>query len=494
MLIPLQIPAGVYKNGTELQGAGRWSDSNLVRWYQNTMRPVGGWWVRSTQTVSGVARGITTWNDNNAFPWIAIGTHSGLYAVRVDGAIGDITPVGYTTGIVDAVSKTGYGYSFYGVQAYGVERLSLATITPATTWSMDTWGEYLIACANSDGKIYEWDLSFSPAISPAAQLANSPTNCSAVMVTSDRIIFALGANGNPRLVKWCDQENNTVWAPNVDNQAGDFELVTAGNLMAGQRVRGINLLWTNIDVHSASYIGQPFIYSFEKIGSGCGLIAPLAVTVVSDAMAFWMSKSGFWMYDGYVKPLPSDVGDYVYRDMNPDQVSKTFAFHNSQFGEVWWLYAGEASTEVNKYVTYNYRENHWAVGSLERTTGIGRGAFDKPLMVSVDGVVYEHEAGLNHSGAQVFAESGPIQIGTGDNIMVVKGVVPDEETQGDVRAVFKTKFYPNAEERSYGPYTMANPTSTRFTARQVKMRIEEVEQSDWRVGTMRLDATQGGRR
>lgn len=492
-LIPLEIPPGVYRNGTELQSSGRWRDANLVRWYQNTMRPVGGWRKRVATAVTGAARALITWKDNSADPWMGIGTHSKLYAVRVDGAIADITPSGFTAGSADAEVYTGYGNGVYGSQAYGVERQSLATITPATMWTLDTWGEYLVGCCNSDGKLYEWQLDFTTPTTAAA-ITNAPTSCNAILVTSERFVFALGAGGNPRKVQWCDQEDNTSWTPTTLNQAGDFELATPGTILAGKRVRGINLIWTDIDCHASTYIGQPYIYSFEKIGSGCGLISPQAVAVVSDVNAFWMSKTGFWMYDGSIKPLPSDVGDYVYRNMNVSQSSKTYAVHNSEYGEVWWFYSSAESNEVDSYVTYNYREGHWNIGVLARTCGTGRGAFEKPLFVGADGYIYEHEVGYDYDGGTLYAESGPVQIGSGDNIMAVRELIPDELNQGEVTATFKTKFYPNADESSFGPYSMTNPTSVRFTARQVKMRVQSDGNNNWRVGTMRIDAVTGGRR
>jgi len=491
--IQLQIPPGVYRNGTELQSSGRWYDANLVRFYEGTMRPMGGWRKRSESAVAGAARSLLTWKDNEADPWIGIGTNSGLYAMSVSGVLKDITPAGFTSGLVDATIVTGYGTGGYGVQAYGVERENLTTITPAAVWTLDTWGEYLVGCSNSDGKLYEWQLGFGGPTAAAA-IANAPTGCNAILSTAERFIFALGAGGNPRKVQWCDQENNTVWTPAELNQAGDFELTTPGTLMAGKRVRAINLLWTDVDCHAATYIGQPFIFSFEKIGSGCGLISPQAVAIVADATAFWMSKTGFWMYDGSVKPLPSDVGDYVYREMNRNQSSKVYAVHNGEFGEVLWFYPSAESTEVDSYVLYNYREGHWNVGTLARTAGTGRGAFDHPLLVSTDGYIYEHEVGFNYDSESLFCESGPVQIGAGDNLMAVKELIPDELNQGDVTATFKTRLYPNGVESTHGPYSMSNPTSVRFTARQVKMRVQSNGNNNWRVGTMRIDATQGGRR
>lgn len=492
-LIPLQIPPGVYRNGTELQSSGRWYDANLVRWYENTLRPVGGWRKRVATAVTGAARALITWKDNSADPWIAVGTHSGLYAINVSGTVKDITPTGFTAGAADAVVYTGYGNGVYGVQPFGVERINMSTLTPATMWTLDTWGEYLVGCSNSDGKLYEWQLDFTTPTAAAA-ITNAPTGCRAVLVTSERFVFALGSNGNPRQVSWSDQEDNTVWTPSTLNQAGSFELATPGTILAGKRVRGISLIWTDVDCHAATYIGQPFVYGFEKIGAGCGLISAQSVAIVSDVNAFWMSKSGFWMYDGSVKPLPSDVGDYVFRNMNISQSSKTYAVHNSEFGEVWWFYPSDASTEVDSYVTYNYREGHWNIGSMARTCGTGRGAFDKPLLIDPDGYIYEHEVGYDYDGGTLYAESGPVQLAVGDNVMAVRELIPDELNQGEVTATFKTKFYPNAIESSHGPYSMTNPTSVRFTARQVKMRVQGNGNNNWRVGTMRIDAVAGGRR
>ena len=492
MYIPLKIPPGVYKNGTEYQSAGRWYDSNLVRWYEGSIRPVGGWRKRASAQMTGSCRGLLTWRDNSATRWIAAGTHSKLYVMNQAGTLKDITPTGFTAGSASAVLNIGYGYQEYGSYAYGVARPDIGTSTPATTWSLDTWGEYLVACSNSDGKLYEWRLGFTtPTL--AAAITNAPTNNKAVLVTAERIMFALGAGGNPRKVQWCDQEDNTVWTPATDNLAGDFELATPGTLLAGKRVKGVNLLFTDVDVHTAQYVGSPFVYGFEKAGSGCGLISPQAVAAI-DTAAIWMSKSGFWIYDGYVKPLPSDVSDYIFRNINYVQSSKIYAVHNSQYGEIWWFYPSSGSNENDSYVTFNYRESHWAVGSLSRTAGTDAGVFTSPLMVSSDGYIYEHEVGFSYDGASLFAESGPVQIGNGDNVMSVRQVVPDETSLGDAVVSFTSRFYPTGDEYSFGPYSAANPTSVRFSGRQVNVKVTGATLSDWRVGVMRLDAVPMGRR
>jgi hypothetical protein len=492
MYIPIKLPPGVYRNGTEYQAAGRWHDASLVRWYENTLRPVLGWRTRSASAVTGSCRGIITWRDNSASRFIALGTHSKLFAMNEAGTLKDITPTSFSVGYASAQVSTGYGYSTYGNFAYGVARPDTGSIIPATTWSLDTWGEYLIACSNHDGKIYEWQLGFTtPTL--AAVITNAPTSNKAIMVTAERFLFALGAGGNPRKVQWCDQENNTLWTPAGDNQAGDYELTTPGSLLAGKRVKGVNLLFTDVDVHTANYVGAPFVYGFEKAGSGCGLISAQSVAAI-DTAAIWMSSSGFWIYDGYVKPLPCDVSDYIFTNINYGQKSKVYAVHNSEFGEIWWFYPSGGSNENDSYVTFNYRENHWSIGLLARTAGVDAGVFTYPLMVNPSGLVYEHEVGYNYDGSTLFAESGPVQLGNGDNIMNVRQVVPDEQTLGEAVVSFKTRLYPTGTQSSFGPYTAANPTSVRFSGRQVNMVVTGAVLADWRVGVMRLEAVAGGKR
>jgi len=492
MYIPLKLPPGIYRNGTEYQATGRWYDANLVRWYENTLRPMGGWRKRAAGQMTGLCRGFITWRDNSASRWIAAGTESKLYAMNEAGTLKDITPTGFTTGAASALSTTGYGYSTYGSLAYGTPRPDTGTITPATTWSMDTWGEYLVACSNADGKLYEWQLGFTtPTL--AAAIANAPTSNKAVLVTAERIMFALGAGGNPRKVQWCDQENNTLWTPAGDNLAGDYELATPGSLLAGKRIKGINLLFTDVDVHTASYVGAPFVYGFEKAGSGCGLISAQAVATI-DTAAIWMSRAGFWMYDGYVKPLPSDVSDYVFGNINFNQASKIYSVHNSKYGEIWWYYPSSGSNENDSYVTFNYRENHWNIGTLARTAGTDSGVFVNPLMVSTDGFIYEHEVGFAYDNASVYAESGPVQLGNGDNIMSVRQVIPDEQTLGEAVVSFKTRNYPTGDQSTFGPYTAANPTSVRFSGRQVNVKVTGDTLADWRIGVMRLEAVPSGKR
>ena len=491
-LIDLNIPAGVYRNGTDLQSMGRWRDASLVRWNDGVMRPVGGWRLRSSTAANATLRGMLTWSDNSSDRWIASGTYNKLYIWNSAGTQFDITPAGLTAGREDAIAFTGYGGGLFGGYGYGVARPDTVRIQPATSWDLSAWGEDLLACNEDDGKIYQWELDTA---TTAAVLSNAPTGNHGIVVTEERFLFALGAGGNPRLVQWSDREDNNSWTPAATNEAGDLELNTSGALMKGMTVAGQTLLLTTRDAHVANYIGPPYVYGIERVGTSCGLAAKQAAVVV-DRGAFWMGVNSFYAYTGgAVQELPCDVADYVFNDINKAQVSKAFGMSNSMFSEITWFYPSSASTENDRYVSFNYTENTWTIGSLARTAGIDRGAFRQPMMADpADYKIYEHEIGFDYGSLTPFAETGPFRIGAGDQVMSVTEMLPDEKSQGDVSATFKTRFYPNGTERSYGPYSMSNPTSVRFTGRQVRMRVEGERLADWRVGINRVDAVAGGRR
>lgn len=491
--LQLDIPPGIARNGTQYQTAGRWYDCNLVRWNNGALQPMAGWREFTTSDVTGKARGMLGWRDNvNKALWLAIGTHSKLYVYDSGGIRYDITPSGFDAGREDATESGGYGNGTYGSDTYGTPR-ELGSVTgtlPVTTWTLDTWGEYLVGCSDFDGYLYEWQLDSGE---DAVAISNAPTSCTGLIVTEERFLFALGAGGNLRKVQWSDQEDNTEWTPSATNQAGDIELQTNGRIVAARRVRGGVLILTDIDAHLGRYIGPPYVYGFERVGTGCGLIGANAVAAM-DVGAVWMGANGFWFFDGYVRPLPCEVAEYVFADINRLQISKVAAIHNSAYNEVQWFYPSGGSSENDRYVAWNYRENVWTIGTLGRTVGTGQGVWPRPMAVDASGNIYEHEIGYAYSGATPYVESGPIQLGAGDMIMHVRKLIPDEKTLGDVRAKFKVRDYPNSAETTHGPYTLSDETDVRFTARQVRLRLEGVAASAWRFGAARIEAVPGGKR
>lgn len=492
MFMPLNIPPGVWRNGTAYESKGRYFDANLVRWYEGALRPVGPWKTHTSSTVTGASRACLIWRDNSQVTHAGIGTHSHLYVMSRSGTVSDITPAGFTTGRADAISGGGYGSQNYGAGAYGVPTPDTTTVQEASVWSLQTWGENLLGCMAADGKVYTWDLNTAHV---ATVVTNSPT-ASAILVTEEEFLLALGAASNNREIAWSDQANNTVWTPDATNQAGSFVIQTAGQILCGVKVSGAHLVFTDVDVWRGVYQGPPLVYGYERVGSDCGLPSRNAVAV-AGANAYWMGLDSFWTYNGYVNDLPCEVADYVFTSFNRAQASKVFAFHNSQFGEIWWFYPSASSVDIDRYVVYSYREKHWNIGALGRTCAADRGVFLYPLMVDLAGSIWDHEYPFSagtYSGATVYAQTGPIELGNGDRTYMLRQYVPDEKTAGDVTITFSTKIYPNGTATTVGPKTAANPTALRLTARQAQVKYTGTSVDDWRVGTSRLEMTPLGYR
>jgi len=331
----------------------------------------------------------------------------------------------------------------------------------------------------------------------AEPVDNAPIDNLGVHVTEERFIFALGSGGDPRKVAWCDFEDRDTWTPSTTNQAGSQTLQTSGQIMCAVQGRGNSLIITDTDAHSATYVGPPYIYQFNRVGTHCGAVSRKSA-VSTDKGVFWYGQENFFYYDGNtVSVLPCDVHDLVFGDFNTSQQSKVWGMVNGAHQEVWWFYPSGNATECDKYVAFDLMERHWLVGDLARTSGVSRGVFTYPIMAqrladSTD--LMDHEVGHNYDGSTVYAETGPMSMGVGEQIAKVNNVIPDEKTQGDVQMTFKTRFYPNGTESSHGPFDPTNPTSVRFSGRQVRMRVEQDQAVDWRVGIMRLNTVPGGTR
>jgi hypothetical protein len=491
-LLPIDLPPGVFRQGTEYQSGGRWWNANLVRWFGRQLGPVGGWQKRSGAAVPGLARAILPWVDNAGGRWIAIGSHTRLQVQNASGAVFDITPAGFSAGAANETANTGYGVAAYGAGAFGAPRPDTGTTTPALVWDLDTWGQDLLALAHSDGRIVRWQRD---TLASAAVVANAPTGCYGVTAAEQGFVIALGAGGDPRKVQWSDQNGLTSWTPSSTNQAGSVSLATAGKVIRGVRLGPAVLVLTDADAHLGQYVGLPYVWSFARVAHGCGATSK-GCAVSTGSTVVWWSKSGFWIFDGAARPVECEVWDFLANNLNPGQRSKISGFHNSQFGEVWWFYPSAGSNENDSYVYWDYRRDHWGIGTLARLCAAEPSVYKWPLAMGADGCCYEHETGAAHDGAAPFAETGPIELGGGEAMMRCSGIVGDDAHAGDVTVSFRTRPFPDGPETVLDETVMTSGgfAELRFAARQARMRVTQANGVDWRFGRARLELSPGGRR
>lgn len=489
MLTPVTLPPGVYRNGTVEQSRTRFYDCNLVRWAptgaSGLLTQMLGWTLRDSQQtpLSGIPRACVVWLDNSASRWIAVGTNTNLYIQAADTTVYDITPASFIPGSADAEILTGWGTGTWGVGTWGTERPDSGNIVAAAMWSLDLWNDKLVGVMAEDGRMFEWDLDGG---TPAAVIANAPTGVQALVVTAEGFLMAL----TNRTVQWCTQGDNTVWTASDTNSAGSFPLQTPGTILAASKITGATLIVTTVDAWLAQYQGYPLEYGFTRVGAGCGMVSRGAL-VTLDQQAAWMGREGFFLYNGFVQPLPCDIADLVFGDLNTDQLTKVTSGHRTAAGEIWWNYCSADSIEIDRQVIWNYRLNVWYPAQLDRSCMADEGVFNTPIMVSPDGLIYAHETGFNYDGAVPFAETGPLRLGNGDKRMEVQLIVPDERNQGDMTLTFISRDYPDSADVTVGPITLTSPTSLLFQAGRIRLHYDFNVAAPATVGDFMLDLIEG---
>jgi hypothetical protein len=467
-------PPGIVKDGTDQQATGRWRDGNLVRWVDGVLQPVGGWSQYGTQVDTPVSKTIFRWVPTDNGSNYMLGAPDALF-MFVTG-MGTELPIAVQTEVTPADLVAGTDY---------------------TLWSFDNWGNLPICLSQADGRILYVPMSgrnpASGSLTEAAVVdASAPEDNIGVLVTDERFLFALGADGDPKAIAWCDREDYTTWTPSATNEAGDFRLATRGSIVGGLKYNGQAMIMTTADAWVATYQGPPFVYGFNRIGTDCGLLGPNAA-VATPAGVFWMGRKKFFAYDGgSVREVRCDVRSYIFPELtNQDTARCICALHIADYSEVWWLFPVAGETRNSRYVAYNYKDDHWTVGLMDRDCGVGSDGVWPSLFVK-NSTKYIHEfpnpGGVlpTERDSAAYAETGPFAL-EDDLVFTANRLIPDEKTQGDVQVTFKTRMYPNGAETTHGPYSTANPTDVRFTGREVRMRVTETDNDqDWRVGIQKL--------
>ena len=434
-------------------------------------------------------------------------------------------------GLDTYVSSTGWGAGGWSSGSFG-------SVTPLSAnntlrlWTHDNFGEDLIINPRA-GSIFRWDNS-NGLTTRAVELqtiagANLvPTRCLQVLTSDvDRHLIVLGsdslnANGtartgtiDPLLISFSDQENLLEFEAKATNTAGSIRISSGSLIVGGLKARQEILIWTDVSMHSMQFIGAPFTFGLNLINDNVGLIGPKAV-VNGDNGIYWMSSDGFYFYNGSVSKLPCSVLSHVFDDLNLDEVYKNFAFTNREFNEVGWFYCSASSTEPDKYVVYNYIEQVWSIGELERYSWIDKGIFSFPLATGKSGnsyYLYNHETGNDNDGSpmdNVFIESGDFDIEDGDKFYSVREIIPDIKFTGSngnaaLNVVLKTRDFPNDSPTEKVSSSITNTTKkidTRARARQAIYRVESDDDNDvsarngleFRLGATRFNFREDGKR
>ena len=449
---------------------------------------------------------------------------------------GSATDAAYQTncGLDVYVSSTGWGVGTWSAGTWGAST-SLSSVNQLRLWSHDNYGENLIINPRAGG-IFRWEQN-NGLSTRALQLsgisgANLVPTVGLQVITSetDRHLIVLGADPisggsrsgsiDPMLIAFSDQENELEFEPLTTNTAGSLRLSSGSTIVGGLKSRQEILIWTDTSLYSMNFIGPPLTFSLNLINEGAGLIGPKAA-VNSPKGVFFMSKKGFYIYNGAVQKLPCSVQDYVFSDLDEEQAYKCFAGLNEEFSEIWFFYPSltDNETEISRYVIYNYEENSWSIGSLERYSWLSAGVFAKPIAggeASSVKYVYEHEKGFDNdtdSMDGVYVESADIDITDGDNYVFLKKVLPDVLFVNEIGTSQNGSLNIVVKRRDFSNQTLSTDSTTQITSnstfgslrsrgRQFVLRFEsdddntenERKNYKWRLGNTRVEVQPSGRR
>ena len=432
------------------------------------------------------------------------------------------------------VPSTGWGVGAWGAGAWGAST-TLSDINNLRLWTHDNFGEDLIINPRGGG-IFRW-IENDGLSTRAVNLATTsganlvPTAALQVLTSeTDRHLIVLGADPissgsrtgtlDPMLVAFSDQENPLQFEPLATNTAGSLRLSAGSVIVGGLKARQEILIWTDTSLYSMNFIGPPLTFAINLINEGAGLIGPKAAAN-SPRGVFYMSKKGFYFYNGSVQKLPCSVQDYVFSDLDETQAFKCFAGLNEEFSEVWFFYPSitDNETEISRYVIYNYEEGSWSIGSLERYSWLAAGVLDKPLAAGEESStkrIYEHEKGFNNDESAmdgVFVESADIDIADGDRFVFLKRILPDILFVNDTGTSQNAAINVVVKRRDFNNQTLSTDSTTQITAsstfgslrsraRQFVLRFESDDDNTdankknykWRLGSTRVEIQPSGRR
>jgi len=458
----------------------------------------------------------------------------------------------------------GWGIAGWGDGNWGEAATASEVSLEPGLWSLDNFGQVLIASV-ANGKTFTWNGGAASALDNRASTTtsgfetnNNPTATRLTLISpTTRHLIHLATETtigttttqDDMFIRFSDQEGINTYAPSAVNTAGTQRLQDGTKIMGELKAKESILIWTDNALYTMKFIGAPFTFGFEQVGTNCGLIGKNAAIEI-DGVAFWMSPKGFFAFDGTVKSLPCSVEDHVFENIDTTKGQQISAGLNNLFTEVVWYYPSSGSEYNDKYVIYNYGESTltkvpggvWYTGTEARTSWVDATIYPKPfatkydstsdgtfpVIVGQDGLgqttLFEHEVGtdqVNPNGTTTtvtsFIQSYDIDLESrmrrtaqggvasgavaGEFFLALRRFVPDFKTlAGNCKVSLGVKRYPQDSQTTtaLSPFTVTSNTlkkDTRARGRFLNIKIENDAASEsWRFGTLKLDLQQDGRR
>ena len=478
----------------------------------------------SNVTISGpyaIQSVIDTTSFNIVYPTLASTTASN---VQMNGGKSQL--VYYVGG--GPAATTGYGLGYYGgssnasvtppsslLTGYGTGSPAPSgggTNITATDWSLANWGEVLLACP-SGGPIYQW--SEQGGYQYAQVIPTAPFFNGGIFVSQpQQILVAWGSvqgSGvrDPLIVRWSNALDYTNWTVSSQTWAGSFHIPTGSLIVGGIQSAQQGIIWTDIDCYVMQNIGQPLVFGFSRVGSGCGLVGMHAMGVLNGDV-YWMSPNNiFKLGSNGVAPVPCPIWNFIFQNIDTANLSKVRCAVNSTFNEVTWFFPQAGGTGENTlYAKFNVVENEWDYGSLGRSAWIDVTVLGNPVGADLSGTIWQHETGYNAGTVAINSsfQTGYWSISDGNEICTVDWILPDMQfsnynatsTPATLTLTFYAVDYPGDTPRTYGPYTFVQGTefiNCRIRGRMLAMSVSGADlNSFWRIGRIRYRYAPDGRR
>jgi len=451
----------------------------------------------------------------------------------------------------------GWGTDTWGSGGWGEASSANDVSLEPGLWSLSNFGQVLVATI-ANGKTFTWNAGDTSRLTTRAstttsgfQTTNNPTATRVTLVSpTTRHLIHLGtettigdtSTQDDMFIRFSEQEDINDYTVTAINSAGTQRLQDGTKIIGSLKAKETILIWTDNALYTMKFIGAPFTFGFEQVGTNCGLIGKNAAVEI-DGVAYWMSNNGFFAFDGTVKSLPCTVEDYVYDQADTTKGQQVYAGLNNQYTEITWYYTSQGSEYNDQYVVFNYGESLakvpggvWYIGTEARTSWIDGTVYPNPIatkfndsaagtfpvIVGESGLgqttLFEHEVGtdqVNPDGTTTTVTSfiqsydydlqqsmrGQAYPVAGDVFLAVRRFLPDfKDLQGNAKVTLAVKRYPSDSQTttSLSPFTITSSTEkkdTRARGRFVNIKIENDSASEsWRFGTMRLDIQPDGRR